>query len=262
MTDEIQCRKKGDTKANATVGDAPRARSIKDGPWVWASKSALQRLIESTGETADVACRARSTYLALCELASDAASESFSATKALIAFRAGLSIRTVQRVLPDLERAGVLLIARSAAGLRTASTYTLLFVPSGHGDSTSGHNGSTIGHGTGRGQVADRVEERERKEPRTLKERLEAKASSMPPSAGEVEDYSKAIGWPLNGEQFIDTYLARGWKDRRGRPITDWRRQVRLWKRHRLDGYGGAVVQDGEQASAPAGPADQGDRQS
>ena len=121
--------------------------------------------------------------MALCELASDAASESFSATKALIAFRAGLSIRTVQRVLPDLERAGVLRIARSAVGLRTASTYTLLFVPSGHGDSTSGHNGSTIGHGTGRGQVADKVEEQGEKGKELERTIAPAKPSPAMPSS-------------------------------------------------------------------------------
>jgi hypothetical protein len=182
-----------DTDAKKGAAEIP-PRSIKDGPWCWASKCALRRLMESTGETADVACRARSVYLALCELASDAASETFTVAKALIAYRAGLSIRTVQRVLPDLEHAGVLLVVRSA-GVKTASTYTLLSDPRGNGVSTSGHNGSTIGHGTGKGHLADKVEEgsEERK--------VETKNCTAPGGAGAMdssEGSSPALGTRKN----------------------------------------------------------------
>ena len=140
--------------------DVSAPRNTRDGPWCWAAKSALKRIQDATGENEGANCRARSVYLALCEISSDKGCEEFNVNKALIAFRAGLSVRTVQRVLPDLERAGVVLIRRSANGLRTASTYIL----TGHNGRTYSHNDPTIGHGGG-SELADRV-----KEPKELKE--------------------------------------------------------------------------------------------
>ena len=140
-------------------------RSIKESPFCWAAKSALRRITETTGESQETACRVRSTYLALCELASDEGQETFVASKSLIAYRAGLSIRTVQRVFPDLERAGVLRVKRNAYGPKTASGYTLLSVTNAtsHPDSTTSHPDSSIGHGRG-SRLADKVEERKEKE--------------------------------------------------------------------------------------------------
>ena len=154
------------SKGPASITKAPGAtksfsRTIKDGPWCWLSKITLTQILAATGETNGAVCNGRSVYLALCELASDAGTERFTATKSLIGYRAGLSIRTVQRVLADLERAGVVEIGRNATGIRTASSYTLKKTnasPSSRNDSTSGHGEVS--------ELADMVKERkELKEP-------------------------------------------------------------------------------------------------
>ena len=152
---------------NVEVNTMTAERDTKDGPFCWQSKAALKLILDSFDDAENAACRTRSVYLALCEIASDLGAAQFVVTKGLIGYRAGLSTRTVQRVLPDLVRAGVITISRNANGLKTASRYTLLSVsaPIGHGVSTSGHNVSTIGHGGG-SSLADRYKEKkELKEP-------------------------------------------------------------------------------------------------
>lgn len=139
-------------------------RSIKDGPFGWFSKAALNFIQEATGEGEGVTQNARSVYLALCELASDNGTERFTASKALIAFRAGMSVRTVQRVLPDLQRAGVVSIEHNALGRGTVSAYTLLHTPS-HNVSTRRQNDQTPRQPDAL-RLADKVKERkELKEP-------------------------------------------------------------------------------------------------
>ena len=142
-------------------------RDTKDGPFCWQSKAALWRIRDSLGDDLSAACRTRSVYLALCEIASDNGAAQFIVPKGLLAFRAGLSPRTVQRVFPDLERAGVLTVERNATGLKASSRYTLLAVPAptGHNVSTIGHGVSTIGHGGGSGLSPLYEERKEPKEP-------------------------------------------------------------------------------------------------
>jgi len=142
-------------------------RDTKDGPFCWQSKAALRRILDSFDDDEGRACRTRSVYLALCEIASDEGAAQFIVSKGLLAFRAGLSARTVQRVFPDLERAGVLTIERNATGLKASSRYTLLAVPAtkGHNVSTIGHGVSTIGHGGGSSLSPLYEERKEPKEP-------------------------------------------------------------------------------------------------
>jgi len=136
-------------------------RCTTDSPFCWQSKAALKQILDTFGESEGTVCNARSVYLALCELASDAGVEQFITTKTLIGYRAGLSTRTVQRVLADLERTGIVKIRRNATGIRTASSYTLTRASV----STSRRNGSTSGHGEG-SRLPDIVKERkELKEP-------------------------------------------------------------------------------------------------
>ena len=142
-------------------------RDTKDGPFCWQSKAALRRIRDSFGDDESAACRTRSVYLALCEIASDKGAAQFIVPKGLLAFRAGLSPRTVQRAFPALERAGVLTVERNATGLKASSRYTLLAVPAptGHNVSTIGHGVSTIGHGGGSGLSPLYEERKEPKEP-------------------------------------------------------------------------------------------------
>ena len=54
------------------------------------------------------------------------------------------------------------------------------------------------------------------------------------PTSQEVTEYSKSIGFDLDGEQFCDFYEARGWKiGKTG--MKDWRAAVRTWKKRRND---------------------------
>jgi len=55
-----------------------------------------------------------SLYVALTELASDEHSETFTASKALIAHKAGLSVKTVERLLRGFEEMGLVKIDRTA----------------------------------------------------------------------------------------------------------------------------------------------------
>ncbi len=87
------------------------ARHIKDGPWAWLNKKALQ-LIPETFDLVGQVASARSVYLALCELASDAQKETFQATVREIGCRAGVSYGTAFKVLMRLEAVGLLGIKR------------------------------------------------------------------------------------------------------------------------------------------------------
>lgn len=49
------------------------------------------------------------------------------------------------------------------------------------------------------------------------------------PSALEVKDYAKSIGFELDGERFCDHYEANGWKVGRN-PMRSWQAAVRTWK--------------------------------
>lgn len=51
------------------------------------------------------------------------------------------------------------------------------------------------------------------------------------PTAEQVNEYSKEIGFTLDGSQFIDHYEARGWLIGKN-PMKDWKAAVRTWKRN------------------------------
>jgi len=70
---------------------------------------------------------ARSIYLALAEIASDRQSDTFDASHAEIAHRAGLSVATVKRVLPTFRDLGLVVIKRNSINkIERPSTYTLI----------------------------------------------------------------------------------------------------------------------------------------
>ena len=70
---------------------------------------------------------ARSIYLALAEIASDKQRETFDASQADIAHRAGLSVATVKRILPTFQKLGLIRVKRNSHnGIETRSTYTLI----------------------------------------------------------------------------------------------------------------------------------------
>ena len=88
-------------------------------PFVWLPKEGLRKV----EQTADDAPSAMLVYLALCRIACDEGAGTFSKPIAYVSKLAGVGRRTVERRLPDLERASLVKIQRAA--LRTSHTYTL-----------------------------------------------------------------------------------------------------------------------------------------
>lgn len=54
-------------------------------------------------------------------------------------------------------------------------------------------------------------------------------AGTQAPTAAQVEEYAKSIGYQLNGQDFVDRYEATGWT-LGGQPIRDWKAVLRRWK--------------------------------
>lgn len=49
------------------------------------------------------------------------------------------------------------------------------------------------------------------------------------PTRREVSAYCEACGLVVSPDKFFDYYEARGWLDKGGRPIADWRAKLRFW---------------------------------
>jgi hypothetical protein len=99
-------------------------RNMKDGPWAWFNKSALEKIrtrFEDPTSTISV-------YLALCEISSDEKSNNFRVSMAKIGNKCGLSSRTVIERLKDIEFLGLVEIHRSKTNenFRMPSAYILL----------------------------------------------------------------------------------------------------------------------------------------
>ena len=83
------------------------------------------------------ASSARSIYLALTQIASDKHSNTFDASHAVIAHRAGLSVATVRRVLPIFDDLGLVVIKRNYVNnIEQSSTYTLVRASLAHHELT------------------------------------------------------------------------------------------------------------------------------
>lgn len=54
-------------------------------------------------------------------------------------------------------------------------------------------------------------------------------AGGHTPTAAQVTEYAKSIGYQLDGQTFVDKYDATGWT-LGGSPIRDWKAMVRRWK--------------------------------
>jgi hypothetical protein len=90
------------------------------------------------------ASAARSIYVALTEIASDRQSDTFDASHAAIAHRAGLSVATVKRVLPIFRDLGLVVIKRNSVNrIEQSSTYTLIRVALAHHELALDHGTKT-----------------------------------------------------------------------------------------------------------------------
>ena len=115
---------KSDIPPRPSAAPQSGERNSKDGPWMWANKSALEKIrtrCEDAKSTLAV-------YFALCEIASDEQSNDFMAAMLKIAGKSCLSTRTVFDHLNDLERIGLVEIHRSktSQNYRIPSAYVLL----------------------------------------------------------------------------------------------------------------------------------------
>ena len=134
-------------------------RTIKGTPFCWQSKEALRMIHEAFSET-DNLPSGFAVYLALSLIASDEQSERFTARKALIAFKAGVSIRTAGDVIKRFEQMRLVQIERcSSTGTVPdgASTYTLLGV--GNGCLPLSNGCAPVGNQPDQSFIADKVEE-------------------------------------------------------------------------------------------------------
>jgi hypothetical protein len=112
------------------ITETANFRRARDEPYCWQHKSVLREITKVFGES-NQAASARSVYLALTELASDYQSERFTVNKALIAHKAGLSVKTVERLLHGLEEANFIRVQRelkpaTGGAIKSPNTYTLL----------------------------------------------------------------------------------------------------------------------------------------
>jgi hypothetical protein len=97
-------------------------------PWCWLEKPKLRTIADvlEEGKHGNLTA-ARSVYLALGEIASDKQSDTFTVATSYIAQRAGVTSKTVRRVIKILKRLGFVTIqGRSARGLKVAHEYTLI----------------------------------------------------------------------------------------------------------------------------------------
>jgi len=128
---------------------SPPGVNVEKMAFAWCDKAVLRRIREAVPDYSS----AIGVYVALCCVASDNASESFTTTHSWLAQMSGLGVRTVQRRLADLERLGAVEVKTPA--MRAPCSYRLLS-PSGdtrtfgHSGATFGHSGATFGHGRGR----------------------------------------------------------------------------------------------------------------
>jgi hypothetical protein len=100
-------------------------RSMGDGPYMWANKSALHRILNNPGgETSNAICL--HDYLALCWIASDQQSDTFTVKSSYVAQRAGYRYRSTFDALKDLEKLKLIHISRTRKSMKAPSTNPVL----------------------------------------------------------------------------------------------------------------------------------------
>ena len=114
------------------IGDRDSSAEIEDGirrePWCWLEKKKLRILADVFGEGRQGSLTAaRSVILALSEIASDRQNDTFTVATSYIAQRAGVTSKTVRRMITTLKKLGFVFVrSRSGNGLKITSEYTLM----------------------------------------------------------------------------------------------------------------------------------------
>jgi hypothetical protein len=104
------------------------SNDAKREPFCWLEKRKLRKMAEVFGEgRLGSLVAARSVMLALSEIASDKQNDTFPAATSYIALRAGVTSKTVRRMVKILKRLRFLRVQpRSENGLKVANEYTLI----------------------------------------------------------------------------------------------------------------------------------------
>lgn len=132
-----------------------RRRIVRGGnngvAYSWQEKTALRKIRESC-EGKKAACDVLAIYLALTEIASDRKTDRFIVDQLYLSEKAGMSLSTLKRHLPDLVSIGVVTITQNRKGIKTQSTYELNLIGTGikskktiaQSELTIAHNEPTI----------------------------------------------------------------------------------------------------------------------
>ena len=200
---------------------------------------------------ANMTASARSVYLALCELASDAQCETFTVERALIAFRAGVALRTLDKVIEILQALQLISVTRqnaerNAGSIKAPNTYTLLAMGkecasppfsetamrNGCASTMRNERGTSVAHKSKEGwknQKKDRVARA------TVCDSSSTRRKSEIPSEEELFEYAEAEGINIEwAEQFLHFNNAKGWQieDRKTgawHPMQDWRKALKAF---------------------------------
>jgi DNA-binding transcriptional regulator YhcF (GntR family) len=122
---EFLQRRTGEKNRTRMDDTKPRAKS-KRAAFCWQEKHVLRMIREMFEATGNVGS-ALLVYQALTEIASDMQSDIFLTTFTHIAQRAGISTRTVNRVIPTFEKLGIISVQRNKInGVKAPSTYTVI----------------------------------------------------------------------------------------------------------------------------------------
>jgi hypothetical protein len=104
-------------------------RTIKDAPWLWITKNALEIIREFLDSEPKNMPGCLATYLALAEIASNYGQNSFICAQGTIGFHAGLSRQSVGKHLKELNLMGLINIEkRTKAGKDISSRYILIAI--------------------------------------------------------------------------------------------------------------------------------------
>ena len=222
-------------------------------------------MITETFSEANQSASARSVYLALCQLASDEQSDTFTSRKALIAHKSGVSIKTVERILSDFEKLRVIKVHRNCAAgaFKAPSTYTLLTIR--HGDATMRHHGKHAfksDKDKESGKISEKISKksdtRARTRTRTRRATQSANGESIE-SVLSLEEAEKHPFWPEfkayckgtpSVKGFFNTWLPKQSKARLEKAFAQDQDKIKALRHDLISEYCNGAIADGERFRA------------
>jgi hypothetical protein len=217
------------------LGSSPRGTASDEGPFLWVSKSVLERINDTFGPDTTRAALAKVVYVTLAWLLSDRQAEDRSATEfkahiGVIAYRSGAGQTTVREAIREFEHMGLVRTQhnrlREGAKAWGPSTFTLLSSAPPNANRAT----STVRRGTspaepslfGVGSVQEEATTRE-------EESKKRGARRIPPHLDEVKSQAAMIGLPESEvKRFLNHYESNGWRVGRS-PMKCWQAALRNW---------------------------------